>query len=409
MGTFTSMSSQMLRPYSECVTFGKFFLRNHLRKNTDFKIPSPLPPCPPAPLTPQIALTKRNAITTMSELFPFEAEHLHQWLPEARYHQYRNLLMARVGMTRRRADCFLRLWLYLILKEGSQCQSLPEHPLKALHFPGGWVECSCREAAEVFYSDRERGSDRSAGMMLDKLVALGLIRKQFDGNCTQIEIQPIAELLTSAAEATLPAVVSDGFDLRSDAVPIANLLATNYNWLNRNTETVPYRIANILRDWADQYATGMRVLRRCDNQNPVGFYALYPTTRECEIKFFAPPSQGLHLSQVTEVDPFAMATPGDEQCRAVFVRSWMIEQPYQAQSRAAFLQDAQHTLGAMRHDFPNLMDLYTLIIHPSYAELAYALGFQKTSADPKLPLYWMYQALDRFLDLNLPEIFKPKN
>ncbi len=128
--------------------------------------------------------------------------------------------------------------------------------------------------------------------------------------------------------------------------------------------------------------------------------------QECEVKFFASPSQGLHLSQVTEVDPFKIALPGDDQCRAVFVHSWMIEQPYQVQAQAAFLQDAQRTLDAMRQDFPNLMDLYTLIIHPSYAELAYSLGFQKTSADPKLPLYWMYQRLDRFLDLKILEIFK---
>jgi hypothetical protein len=238
-------------------------------------------------------------------------------------------------------------------------------------------------------------------MMLDKLVALGLIRKQFDGNCTQIEFQPLPDLLTPVKESSTPEVFPDGFDLRSDAIPIANLLATNYNWLNRNTDTVPYRIANILRDWASLYAGGMRVLRRRDNQNPVGFYALYPTKRESEFKFFAPPSQGLHLSQVTEVDPFEMALPGDEQCRAVFVRSWMIEKPYQAKAQGAFLQDAQQILEAMGQDFPNLMDLYTLIIHPSYAELAHALGFQKTSADPKLPLYWMYQALDRFLALDL--------
>ncbi len=79
----------------------------------------------------------------------------------------------------------------------------------------------------------------------------------------------------------------------------------------------------------------------------------------------------------------------------------MIEKTYQPQAQTAFLQDAQHTLKAMQKDFPNLMDLYTLIIHPSYAKLAYSLGFQKTSADPKLPLYWMYQALDRFLALDL--------
>lgn len=339
----------------------------------------------------------------MSEFLPFHSEILYRWLPKEKYQHYLGLLMGRVGMTRRRADCFLRLGLYLFLKEAEQKQSLPEPPLKAIQLPTGWVECSCRETADVFYSDKERGSDRSAGMMLDKLVALGLIRKQFDGNCTQIAISPIPGLLAQAIESSIAEVVPDGFSLRSDAVPIANLLATNYNWLNRNTETVPYRIANILRDWAGQYPTGLRVLRRCDNQNPVGFYALYPTKRESEVRFFAPPSQGLHLSQVTEVDPFAMALPGDDQCRAVFIRSWMIEQPYQKQAQVRFLEDAQHTLKAMRQDFPNLMDMYTLIIHPSYAQLAHALGFQKTSADPKLPLYWMYQALDRFLALNIPE------
>jgi len=337
----------------------------------------------------------------MAEFLPFDAEVLRRWLPDPLYQRYLGLAMARVGMTRRRADCFLRLWLYLFLKDHHQQNTLPKPPLTSLTFPTGWVDCSCREAADVFYGDKDRGSDRSAGMMLDKLVALGLIRKQFDGNCTQIEVQPLPDLLTPAHDSGIAEVVPDDFDLRSDAIPIANLLATNYNWLNRNTDTVPYRIANILRDWASQYATGMRVLRRCDNQNPVGFYALYPTQRDSEVKFFAPPSQGLHLSQVTEVDPFKIALPGDDQCRAVFVRSWMIETPYQAEAQVTFLQDAQHTLDAMRHDFPNLMDLYTLIIHPSYAELAHSLGFQKTSADPKLPLYWMYQALDRFLALDL--------
>jgi hypothetical protein len=337
----------------------------------------------------------------MAEFLPFDLDLLQRWLPDTLYQRYLGLAMARVGMTRRRADCFLRLWLYLLLKDHHQQHTLPKPPLTSLTFPTGWVDCSCREAAEVFYGDKDRGSDRSAGMMLDKLVALGLIRKQFDGNCTQIEVQPLPDLLTPTQNSGVAQVVPDDFDLRSDAIPIANLLATNYNWLNHNTDTVPYRIANILRDWASQYARGMRVLRRCDNQNPVGFYALYPTQRDSEVKFFAPPSQGLHLSQVTEVDPFKMALPGDDQCRAVFVRSWMIEKPYQAEAQVTFLQDAQHTLDAMGHDFPNLMDLYTLIIHPSYAELARSLGFQKTSADPKLPLYWMYQALDRFLALDL--------
>lgn len=304
-------------------------------------------------------------------------------------------------MTRRRADCFVRLWLYLFLKDCQMRQSLPQPPLTQLVFPKGWIECSCREAANVFYGDQEQGSDRSAGMMLEKLVALGLIRKQFDGNCNQIEIQPLPDLLEYQISNAQVFVTPDAFNPRCDAIPIANLLASNYKWFNHNTDVVPYRIANILRDWASQYATGLRVLRRCDNQNPVGFYALYPTQQASEVKFFAPPSQGLHLSQVTEVDPFEMAMPGDEKCQSVFVRSWIIERSYQKQAQVLLLKDVQKTLEKMRQDFPNLWDMYSLVIHPSYADLALALGFQKTSSDPKLSLYWVYQAVDRFLALDI--------
>jgi len=310
--------------------------------------------------------------------------------------------MRRVGVTGRRADCFMRLWLYLLLKQAHHQQRSIPMPLTELP-PVPWIDCSCREAAEVFYHDQDRGSDRAAGMMLDKLAALNLIRKQFDGNVTEIAIVPPPELLTETTNPAIAGVESDAFDPRCDAVPIANLLSSNYNWLNRNADAIPYRIANILRDWAEQYPQGMRVLRRLDNQNPVGFYALYPTLRESEIKFFAPPSQGLHLSQVSDIDPFTMAQPGDLDCRAVFVRSWMIESAYHTQAQVPLLRDAQQTLRRMQQDFPNLMDMYTLIIHPSYAELGARLGFQKMSTDPKLPLYWIYQALDRFLALDLEQ------
>ncbi|MGD1942026.1 MAG: hypothetical protein ACFB0G_12000 [Leptolyngbyaceae cyanobacterium] len=340
----------------------------------------------------------------MSAPVAYDLETLNEIMPEALYQRYLHLVMGRVGMTRRRAECFLRLWLYLLLKEAHQRgQPLPQ-PLTTLTLPQGWVNCSCREAAEVFYSDRERGSDRSAGMMLDKLVALGLMHKSFDGNTTQIELLSLPELQYEATEkAAIAEIVPDDFNPRCDAVPIANLLATNYNWLSRNTDAIPYRIANILRDWAEPYGSGFRVLRRCDNQNPIGFYALYPTQRESEIKFFAPPSQGLHLSQVAEEDPFKMALPGDQRCRAVFVRSFVIDSAAMGDHQTMFVQDAQKTLRRMQQDFPNLMDMYTLIIHPSYAELAQALGFQKTNADPKLPLQWMYQAVDRFVALDVPE------
>ena len=329
---------------------------------------------------------------------------LQHWLPKEQHQRYITLLMRRVGMTRRRAECFVQLWLYLFLKDSWTPKSVLLPPVTELAFPQGWVECSCREVAELFYEDQERGSDRSAGMMLDKLAALGLIRKLFNGNCTQIEIQPLPELLDRVAKEPRAYVEPDAFNPHCDAIPIANLLASNYSWLDRNVDIVPYRIANILRDWASQYVTGMRVLRRHDNQNPVGFYTFIPIVRESEIKFFSLPKEGLHLSRVTSVDPFEIAKSGDQGCRSVFVRSWMIENIYREDAQINFLEDAQKTLALMKEDFPNLWDMYTLIIHPSYEELARLLGFQKNGSEPKMSIYWMYQSVDRFLALDMKQV-----
>ncbi|MBW4622200.1 MAG: hypothetical protein KME17_22955 [Cyanosarcina radialis HA8281-LM2] len=90
----------------------------------------------------------------------------------------------------------------------------------------------------------------------------------------------------------------------------------------------------------------------------------------------------------------------------MFVRSWAIDSRYQKQAQKSFLQDAQVTLAVMQQDFPNLWDMHTLIVHPSYENLAQSLGFQKTNVDPKLPIYWMYQSVDRFLALNIKQIAK---
>jgi len=38
------------------------------------------------------------------------------------------------------------------------------------------------------------------------------------------------------------------------------------------------------------------------------------------------------------------------------------------------------------------------------AQVAEALGFQKTAQDSVLGIYWVYQAIDRFLALDLPQV-----
>ena len=328
-------------------------------------------------------------------------EELEQWFTVAQQRTYISLLMGRVGVTRCRAECFVRLWIYLLLKQHHEDRQRLKPPLTKLDLPKASVSCTHQEAASLFYSDKDRGSDRAAGMMLDKLVALGLIKKHFDGNTTSIKIQPVPEII-GATEPTLPVEVqSDAFNPRCDAIAVAHLLASNYNWMNKNTNAVPYKIAKLLRSWASQYPTGMRVLRRSDNFNAVGFYILYPTASSCEVNFFSSPSKSLHLSSVSEIDPIKMATPGDQNCISVFVRSWMIDAPYLEQARIKFLEDVQQVMSLMRGDFPNLCDIHTLIIHPSYEELALVLGFQKTSLDAQLSVYWMYLPVDRFLAMDI--------
>lgn len=322
-------------------------------------------------------------------------EQLDQWFPPNRQHEYIALLMGRVGLTRRRAECFVRLWAYIWLKQ-TELNPTPKG-VQYLGMPEGMVSCTCREAALLFYPDSNRGSDRSAGMMLDKLAALALIRKTFDGNTLAIAINSLPELHTSVDDEEAIAITVDEFNPRCDVIPVANLLAQNYNWMNRNAEAVPYRISQILRTWAGQYVKGMRVLRRSDNLNPVGFYLFYPTKAESEVNFFGAPANGLHLSTISDTDPFEMAEPGDHDCRAIFIRSWMIRPTHRPQALPMMLKDAQHTLIEMHQDFPNICDLHTLIIHPGYEALIQQLGFQKMGTDSTTSMYWVYLAVDRFL------------
>lgn len=323
-----------------------------------------------------------------------------QWFPPEQQQCLVDKLLNRVGLTRIRAQYFVQLWVYLLAQ-----QDTLRPPLSQLTAPVGPISLTHRQAAALFYCDQDQGSDRAAGLMIDKLAALGLLRKTFDGNTNQIEILAIPELESSDPQ-TMVEVKPDDFDPRCDAIPIANLLATNYQWMNRNFQATPHRIAQLLRAWAADYSKGMRVLRRCDNLNPVGFSMIFPVASESEVKFFEAPSQGLHMTEVRDCDPFVMAMPGDETCLAAFIRSWVIDAPFLETSRADFVADAQLVLQEMQQDFPNLCDLYTMIIHPTYEPMSMALGFQQMTQSPS-SIYWMYLALDRFLSLDVPSALAP--
>lgn len=330
-----------------------------------------------------------------------------QWFPVEQQLKYIALLKGRVGVTRRRAEYFVRLWAYLLLKQQQELGKSIQQPFTQLELPEGFVPCSHREAYEIFYGQKNdgRGSDRAAGLMIDQLVALGLIEKDFDGNTTCIRIRsslPNPDESAHAQEAIQ--LVPDDFDHRIDTIPVANFLARAFI-LNKRTTGAPYRIARILRCWADLYPTGMRVLRRCDNEHIVGFYALYPTATESEKNFFLLPSKSVYLlSSTRENDPFKIALPGDLNCTSIYNRVWQIDTPYQQRVNICqFLEDSKKTLIEMQADFPNIRDMYTIAIDPANELLASALGFQKNSYNSQRSLFWMYVPIDKYLALNISQ------
>ena len=330
---------------------------------------------------------------------------INRWFPVEQQRKYVSQLQGRVGITRRRAEYFVKLWVYLLVKQRQELGQPIKQPLTELDLPDGFVPCTHHEAQEVFYSEQERGSDRSAGMMIDKLVALGLIEKDFDGNTTCIRIRSSLPNLQDSNPAKAPiALFTDDFNPRTDAIPVASFLARNYKWMNKQATALPQRIVRILRSWAEQYPTGMRVLRRSDTQDAVGFYILYPVARESEANFFLPPRKSLHLSATWDTDPFQIAQKGDRNCSSIFVRSWKIDLPYkQLINVCEFLKDVQKKLVHIQSDFPNLCDMYLLAIHPTDEQLASALGFHKTNQDSQLPLYWMYIPIDKYLSLDIEQ------
>ncbi|MEM7555873.1 MAG: hypothetical protein AAF378_17605 [Cyanobacteria bacterium P01_A01_bin.84] len=328
---------------------------------------------------------------------------INEWFPFEQQHKHVSLLKGRVNITRARAEYFLKLWAYLFIKQQEEKGNELKPPLKTLSLPEGFIPCTHKEAHELFYSNQDRGSERAAGMMLDKLAALGLIEKDFDGNTTCIRIcSPFLNIndLDTTPESTQ--LIPDNFNPRTDTIPVTSFLVRYYDWMNRKVITAPNRLIHILREWADKYPKGMRVLRCSKTQNPVGFYALYPVAKESEQNFFLPPRKSLYLSTDSEVDPMTMALPGDKNCTCVHLRSWYIDSPYRKKDYfCKLLQDAKQTLREMQTDFPYLCDIYTLPLHPADEPLASAMGFQKISQDSQISICWMYLPLDKYLALDI--------
>lgn len=327
----------------------------------------------------------------VDRLFPIEVQR-----------PYIAMMQRRGGITRRKAEYFVRLWAYLVLKQQEELHGGIPTRLKELRAPEGLVSCTHREAAELFYRNQERGSDRAAGMMIDRLAALGLLDKQYDGNSLSLKIRSFPELELPQTEEPIE-LFADTFNPRTDAIAIANLYTRNYAPLIRDGAAMS-KVARVLRLWSQQYSTGMRVLRRSDNHNVVAACTLYPVVTESDVYFFQQPSKSFYLTTDNAVDPFVMARPGDLTCISVYVRVWVIDQPYLTIANLCqMLEDTQQTILKMREDYPEICDIYTLIVHPIYEELRRILGFERICEDSQRSFAWIHGAVDRFLETDMQQ------
>jgi hypothetical protein len=344
--------------------------------------------------------------TNAEPLANLEPEKLDQFFSKTQQNEYVARLLGRAGVTRRRAEYFVRLWAYLSLKQAFHANQFSLQPLTDLQPTEELISCTHREAAELFYGNRDRGSDRAAGMMIDQMVNLGLIEKRFDGQTLCLKVHPLPELLVPANPDQRVHLQADHFNPRTDAIPIAGLIRQTYAMAADDSTIVPQKMARILRQWAIEYSTGLRVLRRTDNLNPVGAAILYPVASESENVFSRSPNKSFYLTSNLDEDPVKRAQPGDPLCMAIYIRVWIIDIPYlEKKYICEFLKDTQATLTQMQADFPNLCDLYSPVIHPLHEDMRRKLGFQKTGEEHR-PFYWSYLSLDRYLALDIDQALK---
>lgn len=325
---------------------------------------------------------------------------LDDFFPSDRQRYYISMLQKREGLTRRRAECFVRLWAYLLLKQQALVGK-PLHPITRLYLPEESIPCTLREMSVLFYGHDDRGSDRAAGVMLTRLVDLQLLDKSFDGQTLCLYVRSLPELVAQPQPEEVAELFMDAFNPRTDAVPVGSQLINTHIEIFKDPNAA-LKVAKAMRAWEQQYPTGMRVLRRSDPPSIAGAYVLYPVTNDSEANFFKPPSASFYLSNEQSGDVFQMAAPGDPSCMSAYIRVWTIDPAaLKIATLCLLLEDMQQTLRQMQSDYPQLCDLYGLIVHPRHLELQRALEFELVYRETERPYGWMYVPIDRFVAMDI--------
>ncbi|MEM0978663.1 MAG: hypothetical protein AAGH78_00175 [Cyanobacteria bacterium P01_H01_bin.58] len=311
-------------------------------------------------------------------------------------------------LTEVQARHLVRLWGYGYLKD----YGLEHAPIKSLNRKVSRFVCTYAQAATLFYADREKlGNARSADEMLKKLASKGLIQcSSSQGSPTQISlnIRPDFELPLDAHGAD---VYIDKFDPRNDAPTVANFLKGLYVYDAARVASLERDITRGLRQWAKAYPEGLRVLRQQEQSKAkaIALAAIFPVHPESEIVFDQPPSDSLYLGRFKHrsQDSIRLAELGDPECHVAYIRAWHIKPGlWDCENVLKLVDDNKTMLRKMQQEYPELSDVYSILIHPRLADLATTLGFEVMGVDPRMALSWIYMPLDHFLDLDAGELLR---
>ncbi|MEM9807392.1 MAG: hypothetical protein AAF959_19180 [Cyanobacteria bacterium P01_D01_bin.56] len=330
-------------------------------------------------------------------------EKVDTWFPPEFQKRYTNHLIGKSGLTPTQARHFVRLWGY-----GHARHCSDEHiPIQILKRKIGGFLCSQGDACKLFYADENKGTPRSAGLMMNKFETKQLVKREtFNGATTLVTLRIPSEFDLPVGSQQ-DDVFIDAFDRRNDIPIVAHFLEELYSYDGNRPADIKFNIQKGLRYWTRQYPAGVRVLRQSAKKQPIGFTSILPVHPDSARDFCLPPKGSRSLSRFVSAaaDPIQMAEPNDEDCYIAYIRSWQLHPKLWTHENAQkLLEETQAILRRMHQEYPGLTDIYSINIHPRLEEFAFALGFQPMTADGDSPLRWIYMSLDRFLELDSEDV-----
>lgn len=336
------------------------------------------------------------------------------WFPPALQARYVNHILMQsesqaarcVKLTYTQATHLVRLWGYAYVKH----YGISHTPIKALTCRVDSFFCSHSEAANLLYADREiEGTARSAGLMLKTIESMSLIQcKSTKGSPTKIRLNiPLAFELPEKSQESK--IFPDKFNPRRDAPTVANFLKVLFHYDAGTSQSLGRDITKVLREWSQRYPDGLRVLRQEKTRKPVAAVTVFPIHSNSESKFDLPPSESLYLHKIRKKakDPIQFAEPGDPNCYIAYIRCWHIKPGlWNHETVLQFIEETKTMLRQMHQKYPELSDIYSIILHPNHEDFVSRLGFDITRSDPNISQRWAYIALDDFLELKSEELLK---